>query len=80
MGEGREGRGKGREQRERGGEKKERESEPASSFILIPTLCTSSVLSTCLRDDVLASCLLTKHIPDDVIVTHAAPSSMILND
>jgi len=36
---------------------------------------------------VLASCLLTKHTPDDVIVTHAllydlsiAPSSMILND
>jgi len=33
--------------------------------------CTSSVLSTCLRNDVLASCLLTKHTPDDVIVTHA---------
>ena len=33
--------------------------------------CTSSVLSTCLRNDVLASCLLTKHAPDDVIVTHA---------
>jgi len=32
--------------------------------------CTSSVLSTCLRNDVLASCLLTKHTPDDVIVTH----------
>jgi len=33
--------------------------------------CTSSALSTCLRNDVLASCLLTKHAPDDVIVTHA---------
>ena len=31
--------------------------------------CTSSVLSTCLRNDVLASCFLTKHTPDDV--THA---------
>ena len=29
--------------------------------------CTSSVLSTCLRNDVLASCLLTKHTPDDVM-------------
>jgi len=33
--------------------------------------CTSSVLITCLRNDMLASCLLTKHTPDDVIVTHA---------
>jgi len=33
--------------------------------------CTSSVLSTCLQNDVLASCLPTKHTPDDVIVTHA---------
>jgi len=33
--------------------------------------CTSSVLGTCLRNDVLASCLLTKHTSDDVIVTHA---------
>jgi len=36
--------------------------------------CTSSVLyiSICLRNDVLARCLLTKHAPDDVIVTHTA--------
>jgi len=33
--------------------------------------CTRSVLSTCLRNDVLASCLLTKHTPNYVIVTHA---------
>jgi len=38
--------------------------------------CTSTVLSTWLRNNVLASCLLTKHVtpdhgPDDVIVTHA---------
>jgi len=33
--------------------------------------CKSSVLSTCLRNDVLASYLLTKHTPNDVIVTHA---------
>ena len=32
--------------------------------------CTSSVLSTCPRNDVLASCLVTKHTPDDMIVTH----------
>ena len=46
--------------------------------------CTSSVLSTCLRNDVLASCLLTKHAPDDVIVTHALlydlPIGPIFND
>jgi len=33
--------------------------------------CTSSVLNTCLRNDVLASCLLTKHTPDDMIAAHA---------
>ena len=33
--------------------------------------CTRSVLSTCLRNDVIASSMLTKHTPDDVIVTHA---------
>jgi len=42
--------------------------------------CTSGVPSTCLRNDVLASRLLTKHTLDDGIVTHDRSIGAFFND